>query len=399
MSTTARRIVLLVLTLALVAPAPAAAQDAPYPAEFPIPNGYFYTQASPRENGSGYRVANEGGIPFWDEFQRLGGLDRLGYPVSGRFLVEDHVVQLFRDGALRWLPDEERAELLSPRMVGEPPRHAKRPSRPPRWGGNADHYPWSGWWWPANHQAGGPRLFDSNGPLAKYDRWVESLGEPDPRTLEWEASEIMFTGLRWAGHCNGWAAAALLEAEPSEPRVLNGINFSIADQKGLLTSYHFADAALWAAGGEDRELSPAEFHRTLTFWLGEQRRGMILTFRLAGEEVWSYPAFKFESVAGPDPALPNVSHVRTVVWLADNNVPSDFVGGRPWPGPDGKVFEYTLVGDPSEPEGGEWGPNTAADFGRPYMVWYPDPNRRNEGRQLASPALEYGLIQRIIRGE
>jgi hypothetical protein len=394
------RSVLLLLALALVvAPPPADAQQAAYLEDFEIPNGYFFTQAAPGQQGAGYRVANEAGIPFWSEFQRHGGLATLGYPVSSRFVWKNDVVQLFQFGALRWRGGEERSDIVNPKDVGRPPAEARSAERPPRSAGDATMYPWSGWWWPANERVAGPRLFDASGPLAKYDRFVESLGRPDPKTMEWERSEILFANLTWAGHCNGWAAAALLEPEPTEARVVNGISFSVADLKGLLTAYHFADSALWAAGSEEQDVTPAEFHKLITSWMGGQRKGMVFTFRPgAAEEVWSYPAFKYESVAGPDPVQPKLWRVKTVVWLVDNDVPATFVGGRPWPSADGKVFEYTLIGDPHNPEGGEWAPETNARFGRPYMLWYPDPSRRNLERQLSSPGLDYALIERIVRG-
>ncbi len=325
------------LVLALVvlaaAPVPAAAQRAAE--DFAIPNGYFYTQAAPGQNGAGYRVANEASIPFWDEFQRHGGLAKLGYPVSGRFIWKDRVAQLFQFGALVWLGGDRLSEIRRVEELGEPPDHAKRAQPSPRSTGDAERYPWSGWWWPANFRAGGPFLFDPSGPLAKYDRYVESLGQPDPRTVEWERSELIFAGLQWAGHCNGWAAAALLEPEPTDSRIVNELTFGVADQKGLLSAYHFADAALWALGSEEQEVTPAELHRMLLSWLGRQRKGMIFTFRLGDEEVWSYPAFKFESVMGPDAIRPNVWLVRTVVWFVDNDVPAGWVGARPWPAADG----------------------------------------------------------------
>jgi hypothetical protein len=134
----------------------------------------------------------------------------------------------------------------------------------------------------------------------------------------------------------------------------------------------------------------------VTRWIGGERKGVIFTFRPSGEEVWSYPAYKFESEIGPDPFEPDLWHVRTVVWLVDNEVPAGFVGTRPWPGPNGKVLEYTLTGaDPHDPKGGEWSPRTGPGFGRPYMIWYPDPAHRNLDRQLTSPGLEYGLLRRI----
>jgi len=395
-----RLLPLLLAIIVLAAPDAALAQrGTSSPVEdFPIPNGYFFTQAAPGQNGAGYRVANEAGIPLWDEFRRHGGLGTLGYPASRRFMAGDRVAQLFQFGTLRWDPVRERAELLSFLETARAPEIARRAEPPPRSAGEADRYPWSGWWWPANNQAGGPRLFDLSGPLAKYDRLTQSLGQPDPRTMEWEEAELLFAGLRWAGHCNGWAAAALLEPEPTETRVINGITFSVADQKGLLTSWHFADSALWAVGHEDQEMTPVDFHKTLIAWMGDQRKGMVFTFRLIGEEVWSYPAFKYELVMGPDAARPDVWHVRTVVWFVDNDVPATFVGGRPWPAPEGKVFEYSLFGDPRNPSGGEWGPlATPGGFGRPYMLWYPDPQRRNEGRQLTPPALDYTVIQRIVK--
>jgi hypothetical protein len=48
-----------------------------------------------------------------------------------------------------------------------------------------------------------------------------------------------------------------------------GITFSIADLKGLLTDYHFADTAAWSFGDDSdaAELNPADFHRMLLTWL------------------------------------------------------------------------------------------------------------------------------------
>ena len=43
--------------------------------DYPIPNGHFFTQAAPGQNGNGYRVANEAGIPFLDAFKAQGGVD------------------------------------------------------------------------------------------------------------------------------------------------------------------------------------------------------------------------------------------------------------------------------------------------------------------------------------
>lgn len=367
--------------------------------DYAIPNGHFFTQSAPGQNGAGYRVANEAGIPFWNTFQAEGGVEKLGYPLTRRFTWNGTTVQLFQKAVLRWLPSESRTEVRQPKDVGDPPSEAKRAELPLAFSGEAQRQPWSGWWWPANDVVGGPRLFDLDGPLARYDTYVEALGRPNPETVAWERTELRFSDLAWAGHCNGWAAASLLEPEPVRERTINGVTFSVGDQKGLLTSYHFADAAAWTAGSEELDVTPADFHRAVISWIGGEGKGAIFTYRPIGEEVWSYPAYKFETEIGPDPLEPNVWLVKTTVWLVDNDVPASFIGSRPWPAPNGKVLEYTLTGgDPHNPSGGVWSKKTEGRFARPFMVWYPDPTSRNIGRQLASPNLEYGLLRQITRG-
>ncbi|MFN8522342.1 MAG: hypothetical protein U0821_04470 [Chloroflexota bacterium] len=365
---------------------------------FAIPNGrFFVTAAQPAE--AGYMLANAAGVPMLDEWQRLGGLDPVGVPTSQRFIAGGLVAQRFEKQGLVWLPQEGRAEPRPLTDLGAVPPFAAAPMPSPRSSGAADRVPWSGWWWPANDRAGGPRLFDPDGPLAHYDRLVEAMGRPDPGTTEWERAELYFEDFQWAGHCNGWAAAAILEPEPTVPREISGIRFGVAEQKGLLTSYHFADAALWTAGGTDEPLTPGELHQTLLSWIGQQHRALIVTFQLEGDEVWSYPAYRYETVFGPHESEPGVWRVRTTLWLVDNDVPTTFTGAKPWPSAEGKTFEYTVSGDPRRPSGGEWGPRSKERFGTPTMLWYPDPARRNVDRQLSSPALDYGLISRITRGE
>jgi hypothetical protein len=210
---------------------------------------------------------------------------------------------------------------------------------------------------------------------------------------------MSFPGSQWAGHCNGFAAAALLEPEPTEPRDVLGVTFSVGDQKGLLTDYHFGDATAWVFGEESGAgVTPADFHHVLLAWLGAKQgaRGFVVTFDMGGGEVWSFPAYRFESEWGPD-ATPNVWRVRTTVWMADMNVPPNFVGTRPYPGPQGMSFEYTLEGDPRSPSGGSWtGKSVSGRFAHPGRVWYPDPSTRNLERPLTSPGLDRDLVASIL---
>jgi hypothetical protein len=72
-----------------------------------IAGGHFYTQGNGFGGGGGlgYAVVDDGDAPMWSEFQRLGGVGRLGYPVTNRFLYGGLVTQAFQNGALQWSPD------------------------------------------------------------------------------------------------------------------------------------------------------------------------------------------------------------------------------------------------------------------------------------------------------
>jgi hypothetical protein len=256
--------------------------------------------------------------------------------------------------------------------------------------GEAARQPWSGWWWPA-WEGVGPTLFAPNGPLEKYDAYVALTSGASPHTQTWEREQFSLPGNRWAGHCNGFAAAALLEPEPTHPVTVLGLSFSVGDLKGLLTDYHFADTTAWSYG-ESGELNPADFQRTLLSWLGDASTGFVITFDLGNGESWSYPVYRFESRWWPDPQEEGRTHVRTTLWMADIEVPPGFVGTRPYPDSAGKTFAYTLRGDPLDPVDGTW-----VSRG-PARIWYPDATLRNPYRELVSPGLDHQTIANIVAG-
>ena len=85
--------------------------------------------------------------------------------------------------------------------------------------------------------------------------------------------------------------------------------------------------------------------------------------------------------------------------MADMDVPVNFVGTRPYPGPDGKTFEYTLEGDPRDPSGGVWtGASRAGRFAHPGRIWYPEPAIRNLDRELTSPNLDKDVLTALLAG-
>jgi len=112
-----RRLLPVIASLALAAqflvlnPAPALA----HVPDYPIPNGHFFTEANGANPESlvGFTIDNSGGIPFWNEYQRLGGVRTLGYPASKRFVWNGWIAQVVQRGIVVWHPDDNRAELAN----------------------------------------------------------------------------------------------------------------------------------------------------------------------------------------------------------------------------------------------------------------------------------------------
>jgi sortase (surface protein transpeptidase) len=100
------------LGLAAISPTPALA----HVPDYPIPNGHFFTEANGVNNPEtvvGFAISDDGGIPFWSEYQRLGGIRSLGYPASRRFVWNGWVAQVVQRGILVWHPEGNHAELAN----------------------------------------------------------------------------------------------------------------------------------------------------------------------------------------------------------------------------------------------------------------------------------------------
>jgi hypothetical protein len=84
----------------VIAPAPTGSLDAA------LDNGWFFEETN-GFNGAA-RVASvvvdDLDASFWTEFQRLGGLDQLAYPISQHFLYDGYSTQVFQKAAMQWRP-------------------------------------------------------------------------------------------------------------------------------------------------------------------------------------------------------------------------------------------------------------------------------------------------------
>ena len=75
--------------------------------DWDVPNGHFFQQTNGFSGAGslGYTVTDDSSAAFWTEFQRLGGVQVVGYPVSGRFQYKGFLTQAFQKLALQWRPE------------------------------------------------------------------------------------------------------------------------------------------------------------------------------------------------------------------------------------------------------------------------------------------------------
>ena len=112
MNATLKKTLALLYVIALVAlllPSPRVSAAA---ADFDIPGGHFFTQTG-GGGDVGFAVVDDGGARFWTEFQRLGGVAIVGYPLSQRFAWDGFTVQVMQKGVLQWRPEVGRAYFVN----------------------------------------------------------------------------------------------------------------------------------------------------------------------------------------------------------------------------------------------------------------------------------------------
>ena len=105
-----------VLVAALLAVTPMFGQAQTVALDYNIANGHFFTQTNGQPAGTsptGYSVLNSDGVPFWDEFNRQGGVAIVGYPMSRRFMWDGLVTQVFQKAVFQWKPVEQRVDFVN----------------------------------------------------------------------------------------------------------------------------------------------------------------------------------------------------------------------------------------------------------------------------------------------
>ncbi len=223
-------------------------------------------------------------------------------------------------------------------------------------------FPWSGYYWP---QDGHPL----SRVLSKYDKFVTGRTGANPGAAAWER-RYHDSEIEWAGHCNGWSAASVLHPEPRAPRTVDGITFSIGDQKGLLSEqymdcyYKFFGTRANKSSPVDPDILPHHFHRILLEFMKEKKLAIVVDID-AGSPVWNYPVYAFDTnwTVSPDRTRADVT---TQLYLVQNDVKADFVGTKGFV----KTYRYSLFLNPAgEVTGGSWAKGTGRQH--PDFIWVP----------------------------
>lgn len=109
-----RRLAAIVMTALVMLPLLSSRSASAQEAEVALPNGRFFTQASGDDSRrTGFPVIDDSRARFWSEFQRLGGAQVVGYPISRRFTYQGFETQAFQKLVFQWKPGENRVDYLN----------------------------------------------------------------------------------------------------------------------------------------------------------------------------------------------------------------------------------------------------------------------------------------------
>jgi hypothetical protein len=206
----------------------------------------------------------------------------------------------------------------------------------------ADYRPWSGYWWPFS-KGGLVNGSDYNGhpaPLEKYD-YVTSGQYYGPAVRYGNSHYYDKNALPWEGMCFCWAAASILEEEPTHKGIYNGVRFNVGDKKGLLTVAY--DSPLYYHYPTD---SPVDFHKVLSDFIGSKKISIIMDLG-SEDEIWNHPVFKYETNYTQDG---NTRHYTTTIYYITDQVNPDYVGS----GALSATYHYYFVVDGGEITASGW---------------------------------------------
>lgn len=180
--------------------------------------------------------------------------------------------------------------------------------------------PWSGYWYPFGDSA----LYDKeNSPLVKFDQVMRKKNRESLAADHEKERNRGFHPDSWEGMCDAWSVASLMTKEPKEARSIEGVHFSIADLKALLTfshmSFHKKVYGIQYRGDVDtdgtyQDLKPEAFHQIVVSVLGQEKRGLVVDDD-AGVQVWNKPMYRYLWKIEKDPKISSAFLVKAYPWM------------------------------------------------------------------------------------
>jgi len=174
--------------------------------------------------------------------------------------------------------------------------------------GSVSTLPWVGNRWRMANDGVAWR-WQGEGIQSPAEKYAEAFDHDPSYIVNWERTHHG-TAERdpepWWGHCNGWAAAALLIQEPQHAVQLNGVQFEVGDIKALVIEVFFGTSGKmlgYRCYGDDLELddrgvplnnrcadtNAGAFHVVVANLLGLQSEGLVFDMA-SGSEVLNHVA-------------------------------------------------------------------------------------------------------------
>jgi competence ComEA-like helix-hairpin-helix protein len=175
-----------------------------------------------------------------------------------------------------------------------------------------------------SHDDGWSYDLDSLSPFDKFALQVHRSGNGGSNPWQLQQWELLNHyspgGGSWCGHCNGWAAAAILTNEPRESvaSTIDGesVEYTTADIKGLLTEAHYSTYSRFYGERYDgkknnvADLTPKAFHIIVSHYIRDRQVPLVFD-TTATEEVWNFPAYATDlAVTEVTPAYSGTSQVN-----------------------------------------------------------------------------------------
>lgn len=245
--------------------------------------------------------------------------------------------------------------------------------------GSAKRKPWSGSWWSWN---GSPNLYMKNGPLDKFDQYVQKASNENPGSRQWELDNHS-TGAFGSGHCNGYSASSIVTCEPKASVTVHGITFTIGDLKGLLAAvYWWCPSKLQVVRKADQA---HQFHMILLQRVHDLGQAIVIDTdpKPKPSIPWNHPAYKFEMTYEQDAQDPSKTDVKCKLWVVDYSSNPAYIGTKDHV----ENYEYWIKGNFNSPSKGGW-----ISSNRPEFVWipeYPNPSAKFLDPKAPNPILGY----------